>query len=152
MLIFFGAPGVGKGTQAKIISSKLYIPHISTGDILRTAISKKTELGMIAKEKMDKGELVPDDIMAGLIDSILRDEQCKKGFLLDGFPRNLYQAKILQPIIADISDEKLIVISLVTDDDELISRLAQRRMCNTCSGNYKFKFLKRYFKMPFLRK
>ncbi len=132
MLIFFGAPGVGKGTQAKIISTKLDIPHISTGDILREATSNKTELGLKAKDYMDKGELVPDDIMVGLIEEVLKNDKCQNGFILDGFPRTVHQAEILQPIVNSISDKKLIIISLEADDDVIIDRLSQRRICSNC--------------------
>lgn len=142
MLVFFGAPGVGKGTQAKIISYKLHIPHISTGDILRNAIKKKTELGLAAKEIMDKGELVSDEIMAGLVEDVLKSDKCKKGFILDGFPRTLNQAKILQPIIEGISSEKLVLISLVAEDEIIVNRLAQRRMCSTCGSIVNLNFIK----------
>ncbi len=141
MLVFFGAPGVGKGTQAKIISTKLQLPHISTGDILREAISKKTDLGLLAKGIMDKGELISDEIMAGLVESVLKNDKCKKGFILDGFPRTLNQAKILQPIIESISHEKLVLISLDADDDIIVNRLAQRRMCSTCGSIVNLNFL-----------
>ncbi|MFZ1292411.1 MAG: adenylate kinase [Melioribacteraceae bacterium] len=134
MLIFFGAPGVGKGTQAKIISSKLNIPHISTGDILREAICKKNKLGLEAKKFTDKGELVPGEIMVELVENVLRDEKCRNGFILDGFPRTLQQAEILQPIIEKITDEKIIIISLEADDEIIINRLAQRRTCKVCNG------------------
>lgn len=134
MLIFFGAPGVGKGTQAKIISSKLNIPHISTGDILREAICKKNKLGLEAKKFTDKGELVPDEIMVELVENVLRDEKCKEGFILDGFPRTVHQAEILQPIVENISNEKIIIISLEADDEIIIDRLTQRRTCKECNG------------------
>jgi len=134
MLIFFGAPGVGKGTQAKIISQKLDIPHISTGDILREAIRNKTELGLKAKIYMDKGELVPDEVMVGLIEEVLIDDKCQKGFILDGFPRTVRQAEILQPIVNSISDKKLIIISLEADDDVIIDRLSNRRICSNCKA------------------
>lgn len=142
MLIFFGAPGVGKGTQAKIVADKLHIPHISTGDILRNAVKKKTELGLKAKKIMDNGELVPDEIMAGLVESVLKTKKCKDGFILDGFPRTLNQAKILQPIIEEISNEKLVLISLEADDNVIIDRLAQRRMCKTCGSIVNLNFIK----------
>jgi len=142
MLVFFGAPGVGKGTQAKIISEKLHIPHISTGDILRNAIKKKTELGLKAKKLMDKGELVPDEIIAGMVKNVLNDNKSKKGFILDGFPRTLNQAKILQPIIEDLFKQKLTLISLDAKDEIIIKRLTQRRMCSTCNSIVNLNFLK----------
>lgn len=142
MLVFFGAPGVGKGTQAKIISSKFNIPHISTGDILRNAIAKKTELGIIAKGIMDKGDLLPDDIMIGLVKNVLISDKCKKGFILDGFPRTLNQAEMLQPIVEELFDDPLTLITLVAEDKVIIDRLAQRRMCSTCSSIVNLNFLK----------
>jgi len=142
MLVFFGAPGVGKGTQAKIICNRLHLPHISTGDILREAIRKKTTLGLLAKEIMDKGELVSDEIMIGLVETVLKDKKSRKGFILDGFPRTLHQAQILQPIIEEISDEQLVLINLDADDDLIVNRLAQRRMCSICQSIVNLNFLK----------
>ena len=95
-LILFGAPGVGKGTQAKILASRLNIPHISTGDILREAVKEKTPLGIKAHEIMSRGELVSDDIMIGIINDTLNQARCRNGFILDGFPRTLPQAKELE--------------------------------------------------------
>lgn len=132
MLIFFGAPGVGKGTQAAIISSKLNIPHISTGEILREAICKENTLGLEAKKFTDKGELVPDDIMVKLVEDVLNEVRCKNGFILDGFPRTVQQAEILKPIIEKISNDKIEIISLEADDDIIINRLTQRRTCKVC--------------------
>jgi len=147
-LIFFGAPGVGKGTQAKIISAKLHIPHISTGDILRSAISKKNELGIKAKVLMDKGELVPDDIMVELVKDVLEGNKSKEGFILDGFPRTLHQAKILQPIVEELFNEELTLITLHADNRVIIDRLAQRRMCNTCGNIVNLNFLPDSKKCP----
>lgn len=147
-LIFFGAPGVGKGTQAKIVSAKLNIPHISTGDILRNAIKNKTELGMKAKILMDQGELVPDDIMVELVKDVLNDENSKNGFILDGFPRTLDQAKILQPIVDELFDGKLTVIILDAEDKIIIDRLSQRRVCNNCSNIVNLKFINDPNKCP----
>lgn len=141
MIVLFGAPGVGKGTQAKIISSKLNIAHISTGDILRTAIKEKTELGMKAKLTMDKGELVPDEIMVELIHEVLGSEKCKEGFILDGFPRTVHQAEILQPIIDKLFDGKLEIITLEADDQVIVDRLAQRRVCRECGNIINLNFL-----------
>ncbi|MEE9429441.1 MAG: nucleoside monophosphate kinase, partial [Melioribacteraceae bacterium] len=129
MIILFGAPGVGKGTQAKILAKKLHLPHISTGDILRKAIRKKTELGILAKKVMDNGNLVPDDVMIELIKDVL-SKKSKKGFILDGFPRTLHQAEMLGPIIKEISDEKLVIIRIKVDDEIIIKRLSQRRECS----------------------
>lgn len=140
-IVLFGAPGVGKGTQAKIISSKLNIAHISTGDILRKAIKDKTELGLKAKETMDNGELVPDEIMVELIGVILKDNKCKDGFILDGFPRTIHQAEILQPIVDKIFNAPLSIITLDADDQIIIDRLTQRRMCSQCGNIINLNFL-----------
>lgn len=141
LVVLFGAPGVGKGTQAKIVSKKLNIAHISTGDILRSAIRDKTELGMKAKITMDKGELVPDEIMVELIHSVLNSKKCKSGFILDGFPRTVHQAKILQPIIDDLFKSPLIIITLDADDQIIVDRLTQRRMCSECGSIINLNFL-----------
>ena len=141
MILFFGAPGVGKGTQAKIVSKNLHIPHISTGDILRTAIRKKSDLGLKAQSIVEKGELVPDDIMISLVEDVLKSNKCTEGFILDGFPRTLDQAKLLHPIIKEICSAKLIVISLDADDEVIIDRLTQRRMCKTCHSIVNLNFL-----------
>ncbi len=148
MIIFFGAPGAGKGTQAKIISKKLNIPHISTGDILRDAIRKKTDLGMAAKDIMDKGNLVPDELMGELIARVLLDKKCSKGFILDGFPRTLNQAKILQPILTHISKSKPIIINLKIDDEVIIKRLSQRRECSACGNIVNLNYLSNKNKCP----
>ncbi len=140
MIILFGAPGVGKGTQAKILAKKLHLPHISTGDILRKAIRKKTELGILAKKVMDNGNLVPDDVMIELIKDVL-SKKSKKGFILDGFPRTLHQAEMLGPIIKEISDEKLVIIRIKVDDEIIIKRLSQRRECSACHNIINLNYL-----------
>ena len=131
-LILFGSPGVGKGTQAKIISSKLNIPHISTGDILRQAAAEQTELGKKAKEIMNKGELVPDDIMIGIIKDRLKKKDCKYGFILDGFPRTTVQAENLDKLLIELGFEKPIVINITANEDEIVKRLNNRRACKNC--------------------
>ena len=131
-LILFGSPGVGKGTQAKIISSKLNIPHISTGDILRQAAAEQTELGKKAKEIMNKGELVPDDIMIGIIKDRLKKKDCKNGFILDGFPRTTVQAENLDKLLIELGFEKPIVINITANEDEIVKRLNNRRACKNC--------------------
>jgi len=141
MLIFFGAPGVGKGTQAKIVSKNLHIPHISTGDILRTAIRKKSELGLKAKSIVDSGELVPDEIMIGLVENVLKSNKCVDGFILDGFPRTLDQAKLLQPILSEVCKSQITLITLDAEDEIIINRLTQRRMCKTCHSIVNLIFL-----------
>lgn len=133
-IILFGSPGVGKGTQAKILSSKLNIPHISTGDILRSAVENKSQLGLEAKKIMDKGELVPDEIMMGIIRDTLQEVRCKNGFILDGFPRTIAQAEELEKLLTElnINDKKL--ISITADEEEIIRRLTNRRACNVCNN------------------
>jgi len=133
-IIIFGSPGVGKGTQAKILANRLNIPHISTGDILREAIKNQTELGKKAKEIVDKGELVPDDIMGGIVKETLNDPKCSNGFILDGYPRTINQAKILEEILKTIRNEKHFLIKLEADDEIIIDRLTNRLVCNKC-GN-----------------
>lgn len=133
-IIIFGSPGVGKGTQAKILASRLTIPHISTGDILREAIKNQSELGKKAKEIVDKGELVPDEIMGGIIKETLNNERCRNGFILDGYPRTINQAEILENIFKTIKIEKHYLIRLDADDEVIIDRLTNRMVCNKC-GN-----------------
>lgn len=133
-IIIFGAPGVGKGTQAKILAVKLGIAHISTGDILREAIKKETDLGKKAKEIVESGGLVPDEIMAGMIKDVLLDKRCKNGFILDGFPRTIQQAYILNKILSELNFEKTILIKLDAKDEIIISRLSNRLVCSKC-GN-----------------
>jgi adenylate kinase len=133
-IIIFGAPGVGKGTQAKILASKLDVAHISTGDILRAAIKKGTDTGLKAKAIVESGGLVPDDVMGGIIKDALNEEPCKKGFILDGFPRTKAQAIILDGILSEISNEKTILIKLDAVDSIIVERISNRRVCSSC-GN-----------------
>ena len=133
-IIIFGSPGVGKGTQAKILASKLSIAHISTGDILREAIKNKTELGLKAKAIVDNGELVPDDIMGGIIREVLKQDRCKNGFILDGFPRTIAQAHLLETILAELGAAKKFLIKLDADDNIIINRITNRMVCSSC-GN-----------------
>jgi len=126
-VIFLGPPGAGKGTQAMRISEKYGIPHISTGDILREAVRKGTELGKLAKSYMDKGELVPDDVIIGIIRERLSKEDVKeKGFILDGFPRTLPQAEALEELLGDLNIPLQKVIYLNVDDEEIVKRLLAR--------------------------
>lgn len=133
-IIIFGSPGVGKGTQAKILAVKLGIAHISTGDILREAIKKESELGKKAKAIVERGELVPDDIMGGIILEVLKEDKCKNGFILDGFPRTIAQAIILDNIFAELNIENPYIIKLNVDDNIIIDRLTNRLVCHKC-GN-----------------
>lgn len=131
-LILFGAPGVGKGTQAKILASKLSIPHISTGDILREAVKEKTPLGIKANEIMSRGELVPDDIMIGIIRETLIQDRCQDGFILDGFPRTLPQAKELDLLLDELKLDHIYYVNLTANNDEIVKRLTNRRACRVC--------------------
>ncbi len=134
-IVIFGAPGAGKGTQAKILSKKFNIPHISTGDILRESVKRGTQLGLKAKEIMDKGELVSDDLMGGLVKETLENLDNKgQGFILDGFPRTVNQAKILLDIFNSLKIAAPYFIVLKVDDDEIISRLSSRRACSECGA------------------
>ena len=128
-IVLLGPPGSGKGTQANLICEKYNLPHISTGDIFRENISNKTPLGIKAKEYIDKGNLVPDELTISIVVDRLQQPDCKKGFVFDGFPRNLAQAKALDKLV---ELDKAIMIYL--DDEEIIRRLAGRRMCKKC-GN-----------------
>lgn len=133
-IIIFGAPGVGKGTQAKILATKLNIAHISTGDILRAAIKNGTELGLKAKAIVESGSLVPDDIVAGMLVEALKEDRCKNGFILDGFPRTVNQAKMLEDIFAQLGKNKIDLIKLDADDSIMINRITNRMVCSSC-GN-----------------
>ena len=131
-LILFGAPGVGKGTQAKILSSKLNIPHISTGDMLRQAVADQTDLGKKADEIMKRGDLVPDEIMLGLIKERLQKPDSSKGFILDGFPRTEVQAKSLDSHFTELNITDFNVVNIDADENEIIKRLNSRRVCKEC--------------------
>jgi adenylate kinase len=133
-LILFGAPGVGKGTQAKILSSKLNIPHISTGDILRQAVHDQTPLGVKAKEIMNAGELVSDDIMIGIIRDTLEQQRCKNGFILDGFPRTVAQAEAFDNLTGDLDLKDIYLVNIFADNEEIVKRLTNRRACKSCDN------------------
>lgn len=133
-LLLFGAPGVGKGTQAKLLSAKFNIPHISTGDILRQAVKEQTELGKKAHEIMSRGELVPDDIMIGIIKYRLNKSDCENGFILDGFPRTEKQAIELDHLITELKLGALKLINVTADEEEIVKRLNNRRACKNCGS------------------
>ena len=128
-LIMFGPPGVGKGTQAKLLSEEFGIPHISTGDMLRAAVSAGTELGKKAKNIMDAGNLVPDDVMIGIVREVLTSSKVRNGFILDGFPRTVDQAKALAELFDELQIKNYKVINFKVDNTEIIRRLASRLMC-----------------------
>ncbi|WMW21208.1 adenylate kinase [Methanolobus mangrovi] len=138
-IALFGPPGAGKGTQAKELSKHYSIPHISTGDILRANVRDGTELGVKAKEYMDKGELVPDEVLIGLIRNRLTEPDCKTGYLLDGYPRTIPQADALNEILDEISKPLDSVINIEVTDEELVKRLSGRRSC-ACGESYHLMF------------
>ena len=134
--ILLGPPGAGKGTQAVKIVEKYGIPHISTGDIFRENIKKGTELGKKAQEYMNKGELVPDDLVIEIATDRLLQEDCKEGFLLDGFPRTVYQAEKLDEFLAAHGAKIDKVLDMAVEKEELIARLTGRRVCKACGASY----------------
>jgi adenylate kinase len=135
-LVLLGAPGSGKGTQAERIIARHDLPHISTGDILRDAVAGGTELGAVAKRYMDAGELVPDEVIIGIMRARLGEPDARHGFLLDGFPRTIEQAEALDAILADAGRELSYVLLLDVPEEELVQRLSGRRMCRGCGANY----------------
>jgi adenylate kinase len=139
-LMLFGAPGAGKGTQAKFLIEKYDIPQISTGDILRAAIAKGTEMGMEAKKYMDDGKLVPDSTIIGIIKDRLAEKDCKKGFILDGFPRTIPQAEALEVLMKNMGIALDKVISLDVPDSDIVERITGRRVSKTTGKIYHIKF------------
>jgi len=139
-LMVFGAPGAGKGTQAKFLIEKYNIPQISTGDILRAAVADKTAMGMEAKSFMDAGKFVPDSTIIGIIKDRLAEDDCKKGFILDGFPRTLPQAEALKELMSDMGIGLDKVISLDVPDDLIVGRITGRRVCADCGASFHVKF------------
>jgi len=135
-LILLGPPGAGKGTQAVRLAEKYSIPQISTGDILREAVKEKTPLGVKAKGYMNSGNLVPDEIVIGIIKERLAEDDCKNGFILDGFPRTIVQAEKLEGMLKDGGKGINKVINIEIEDDILIKRLTGRRVCNNCGESY----------------
>jgi len=135
-LILLGPPGAGKGTQAQMIVERYHIPQISTGDILRAAVKGKSPLGAKAKEFMDRGKLVPDELVIGIIEERLTASDCRPGFILDGFPRTIAQAEALQPILAKMGKSINHVINIEVDEEELVRRLTGRRTCKNCGAMF----------------
>lgn len=135
-LILMGLPGAGKGTQAEKISEKYGIPHISTGDMFRLAIKEGTELGKTAKRYLDEGALVPDEVTSGIVEERLSKDDCKNGFLLDGFPRTIPQAEALQEITRKLDKSIDYVIHVDVPQEKLLERLTGRRVCPTCGATY----------------
>ena len=137
-LILLGAPGAGKGTQAEIISDKYNIPTISTGNIIRAALKNGTEMGLKAKAYTEQGKLVPDDVVIGIIRERLAEQDCKNGFILDGFPRTIPQAKALDDMNITIDA----ALSIEVADEEIVKRMSGRRVCEKCGASYHTEFKK----------
>jgi len=135
-VVLLGPPGAGKGTQAIRISDHYGILHISTGDIFRRAVAQETVLGLKAKEYMNRGDLVPDDVVIGIVEQRLEEPDCADGFLLDGFPRTVPQAQALEQSLADAGRELDKVLNIEVDRDELVRRLTGRRTCRSCGKVY----------------
>ena len=131
-----GPPGAGKGTQSEKIVAYYNIPHISTGDMFRDAASRKTELGLKAKEYMDKGQLVPDEVTIAIVKDRLSLPDCANGYLLDGFPRTLVQAEALKKLTAEINRPITHAVNLIVDEEKLVDRIASRRVCPQCGASY----------------
>ena len=133
-LVFLGAPGVGKGTQAELIASRFHQPKISTGDILREAVRNKTALGLQAKARLDQGKLVPDEVVVGIVKEKLAEPMSAKGFILDGFPRTIRQAEDLAELLRSRGERLDRVVNFVVPRDELLRRLTGRRSCSKCQA------------------
>jgi len=131
-LVVLGAPGAGKGTQANFLTKKYNIAHISTGDILRSHMNNKTEIGLKIVDIMNEGKLVSDEIVVGLVKERIKEADCKNGFLLDGFPRNLHQAEVLSTIVKDLNA----VIEINVPDEVIVERMTGRRVCPNCGKVY----------------
>ena len=139
-IILLGPPGAGKGTQAKSISNRYSIPHISTGDIFRKNISENTPLGVEAKRYMDNGQLVPDEVTINMVKDRLQDEDCKNGYLLDGFPRTVNQAESLQEFLDERGESLDTALLIEVPKDFILERMTGRRVCPSCGASYHVKF------------
>lgn len=139
-IILLGPPGAGKGTQAKLISGKYSIPHISTGDIFRKNISEKTPLGVKAKSYMDKGQLVPDELTIEIVNDRLQNDDCKNGFLLDGFPRTVKQAEALDKFLESQGTKIDSALLIEVPQEFILDRMTGRRVCKDCGASYHVKF------------
>lgn len=139
-LVLLGPPGAGKGTQAANIVEAYQIPHISTGDIFRKNLKENTPLGLKAKEYMDQGLLVPDELVVDLVQDRLAQEDCKKGFMLDGFPRTVFQAEALDRVLENMGMALTAVLNIEVDQDLLLQRITGRRICRSCGATYHIQF------------
>lgn len=135
-IIMLGAPGAGKGTQAKMIAEKYGVPHISTGDIFRANIKNGTELGMEAKKYMDQGLLVPDELTVKILLDRVAQDDCKNGYVLDGFPRTIPQAEVLDKALTEINDKIDFAINVDVPDENIVRRMGGRRACLSCGATY----------------
>ena len=135
-MIFLGAPGAGKGTQAEIVSEKYSIPAVSTGAIIREAIKNQTEMGKAAREYTEKGALVPDEVVIGIIKDRLAADDCKNGFVLDGFPRTIPQAEALDAALGKINEKMDYAIDVDVPDENIVNRMSGRRACLNCGATY----------------
>lgn len=135
-IIMLGAPGAGKGTQAKMIAEKYQIPHISTGDIFRANIKNGTELGMEAKKYMDQGQLVPDELTVKILLDRVAQDDCQKGYVLDGFPRTIPQAQVLDKALAELGDTIDYAVNVDVPDENIVKRMSGRRACLGCGATY----------------
>ncbi|MEN9654782.1 MAG: adenylate kinase [Chlamydiota bacterium] len=138
VIILLGPPGSGKGTHAALLSETLQIPHISTGDLFRLHIRNRTSIGSVAKELIDQGKLVPDDVVVKMVNSRIQDKDCARGFVLDGFPRTVPQAKTFAQQLS--KDTSLIAVQLVIDDAVLVERITGRLVCAQCAKPYHQRF------------
>ncbi len=139
-LVFLGLPGAGKGTQAALLAEEFDIPHISTGDMFREAVKQETELGKKAKEYMDAGDLVPDQVTIGIVRERLAQDDCRRGFILDGFPRTITQAEALEEVLQELNRELDLALLIDAPEEELVERLTGRRVCQNCGATYHVKF------------
>ncbi len=139
-IILLGAPGSGKGTQAKKLTVSFSIPQISTGDMLREAVKSGTEMGRQAKGFMDQGGLVPDEVVIGIVKDRLREKDCDGGFILDGFPRTIPQAQALDRVLKELGKKISTILSLEVDEEEILARLSGRRTCSGCGAMYHVRF------------
>ena len=139
-IVLLGPPGAGKGTQAALLMEKYGIPQISTGDMLRVSVRDQSKMGIKAKAYMDAGGLVPDEVVVGIVRERLQQDDCRKGFILDGFPRTLAQADALRLVLIELNKELDSVVSLTVDTAALIERLTGRRTCSSCGKGFHLKF------------
>jgi adenylate kinase len=141
-MLIMGPPGAGKGTQAEKIIEFFNIPHISTGDMFRAAIHDKTEIGLLAKTYIDAGNLVPDEVTVGIVKERLAKDDCKNGFLLDGFPRDIHQAEMFKEMLKELGISIDLVLNIDVDHEKLVNRIIGRRICPDCGRTYHIKYNK----------